>query len=186
MSTWIVAIVIACIPTFAWLYFLFRDTEKRRGMIAGIFFLGILTVIPLLIIQYSWNFFPALNVQQEIPEHINNLYIAKTLTFIIFAMLEEVFKQWLLRFADKKWLIVRSINDSIRFSMIAAMGFSFAENVYPYFFALIQAHQYQSLIGAYFFRSLFTSAAHLFFSGIFGYYYGMAKFIPNYRDQSEL
>ena len=105
--------------------------------------------------------------------------------YLIFAMMEEVFKQWLLRFADKKWLLVKSVNDSIKLSIVAALGFSFAENVYPYFVSLLQSGDIKSLIGAYFFRCLFTSAAHIFFSGIFGYYYGMSKFTSDYRDSEK-
>lgn len=182
---WTVAGVIAFIPTFTWIYFLFRKSEEKKGVIAAMFLLGIMTVIPLLLVQYSWKFFPQLNIGNVIPEKIESVYLGNGVMYLIFAMMEEIFKQWLLRFADKKWLLVKSVNDSIKLSIIAALGFSFAENVYPYFFSLLESGDIKSLIGAYFFRSLFTAGAHIFFSGIFGYYYGISKFTSDYRDSEK-
>lgn len=182
---WSIAIVVAFIPIFTWIYFLIRKDEKRKGVIFAMFFFGILTVAPLLLFQYSWKLFPQLNVFTVIPGKISNIIISSILIIAILAFMEEVFKQWLVRFADKKWLLVKSVNDSIRLSIVAALGFSFAENVYPYFFQLLGSGDYKGLIGAYFFRSLFTAGAHIFFSGIFGYYYGIGKFVTNYRDEAK-
>lgn len=182
---WSIAILIAFIPILTWIYFLVRKDEKRKGVMAAMFFFGILTVAPLLLFQYSWRLFPQLNVFAVIPEKIPNIIVSSVIIIAILAFMEEVFKQWLVRFTDKKWLLVSTVNDSIRLSIVAALGFSFAENVYPYFFQLLQSGDYKGLIGAYFFRSLFTAGAHIFFSGIFGYYYGVGKFVTNYRDEAK-
>ncbi len=180
-----VAFSIASLPTFAWLYFLFADGQQRKKLIAFIFFGGILTVIPLLIIQALFNSFPELNLIELIPEKIPSIALAQLAIIIFLGSLEEIFKQTFLRTVDSKWLIIQTVNDSIKFSMIAALGFSFAENIYPYFYGLIKAGNYQDLMGAFLVRSLFTSAMHMAVSGIFGYYYGMSKFAIDFREQSK-
>lgn len=180
----LIAFGIALIPTFAWLYFLFSDTQKRKKIIALIFIGGITTVIPLLILQAIFLNFPELNVIQLIPESIPSIALGQLAVIIFLGMLEEIFKQGFLRSVDSRWLLISSVGDSIRLSMIAALGFSFAENIYPYFFSLIQHGMYQNLLGAYLIRSLFTSAMHMSVSGIFGYYYGVSKFSSDYRNES--
>lgn len=180
-----IAFGIALIPTFAWLYFLFADSQKRKRLIALIFLGGIATVIPLLILQAVFSNFPDLNVIEMIPDKVPNIAIAQLLIIIFLGVLEEIFKQTFLRTVDSKWLLIETVNDSIKLSMIAALGFSFAENVYPYFFTLIQFGNYKELMGAYLVRSLFTSAMHISVSGIFGYYYGISKFAIDFREQSK-
>lgn len=180
-----IAFSIALLPTFAWLYFLFADSQKRKRLIALIFIGGIATVIPLLIIQAIFLKFPDLNVIELIPEKIPSIAMAQLLIIIFLGMLEEIFKQTFLRTVDNKWLLIETVNDSIKLSMIAALGFSFAENVYPYFFTLIKYGDYQNLMSAYLVRSLFTSAMHIAVSGIFGYYYGISKFAIDFREQSK-
>jgi len=176
---------IALIPTFAWMYFLFSDSQKRKSVMALVFIGGIATVIPLLIIQKLFATFPELNVVQIIPGNIPNVAIAQLIIIIFLGMLEEIFKQTFLRTVDNKWLLVETVNDSIKLAMIAALGFSFAENIYPYFFTLLQYGSYKELMGAYFVRSLFTSAMHMSVAGIFGYYYGISKFAIDFREQSK-
>ena len=180
-----IAFSIALLPTFAWLYFLFADSQKRKRLIALVFIGGIATVIPLLIIQAIFANFPELNVVELIPGKIPNVAIAQLLVIIFLGMLEEIFKQTFLRTIDSKWLLIETVNDSIKLAMIAALGFSFAENVYPYFFTLIQYGNYKDLMGAYLVRSLFTSAMHMAVAGIFGYYYGISKFAIDFREQSK-
>lgn len=105
--------------------------------------------------------------------------------FIVVGILEEIVKQSMLRYADKKTLLIRTINDSIKFSFVAGLGFSFAENI-KYFYQIWSAGGISELIVPYVFRSIFTACAHMVFSGIFGYFYGIAKFSIVYTDQQKL
>ena len=138
-----IAFGIASIPTLAWLYFLFSDSQKRKSLIALIFFGGILTVVPLLVIQEMFQAFPELNIIEVLPEKIPSIAIAQLSIIIILGMLEEIFKQTFLRKVDSRWLMIQTVNDSIKLAMIAALGFSFAENIYPYFFTLLKRGNYQ-------------------------------------------
>ena len=97
--------------------------------------------------------------------------------YFFFAMLEEICKQWILRSADKKYLIIHTINESIKYSIVAGLGFSFAENIL-YF---KNAWGSGAFMSTYIFRILFTAAGHMAFSGIFGYYYGTSKFAITFK-----
>ncbi|MEK7085924.1 MAG: PrsW family glutamic-type intramembrane protease [Patescibacteria group bacterium] len=67
------------------------------------------------------------------------------------------------------------VNDAIKYSIASALGFSFGENIY-YLNSLWQEISTGQLAGMYFFRSIFTTAAHMVYSGVFGYFYGIGKF----------
>ncbi|MCX6734067.1 MAG: PrsW family glutamic-type intramembrane protease [Candidatus Peregrinibacteria bacterium] len=180
----VIVIFITLIPTFIWLYFLFSDDKKRKSVITFIFAGGIMTVIPLLLMQKLFASFPCTNFLEMIPEKIPSIAIATVVITFILAMLEEIFKQLFLRFIDEKYLLVQTVNDSVKFAMIAALGFSFMENVYPYFFRVIASGQYKDFMSMFLIRSLFTSAMHITVSGIFGYHYGVSKFAIDFREQS--
>lgn len=104
--------------------------------------------------------------------------------FIVVGILEEIVKQFMLRYVDRKTLLIKTINDSIKFSFVAGLGFSFAENI-KYFYQIWADGGISELIVPYIFRSIFTACAHMVFSGIFGYYYGIAKFSIVYTDQQK-
>lgn len=182
---WIIASVIALLPTLIWLYFLFADSQKRKLLIALIFAGGITTVIPLLIIYKLLEKYPDYDVVRVLSGGIPSMTIVAIFVIIFHASLEEIFKQTFLRMTDSRWLLIQSVNDSIKLAMIAALGFSFAENVYTYFLPKIMAGDYKDLLGVYLVRSTFTSAMHMAVSGIFGYYYGMSKFASDFREQSK-
>lgn len=180
----LIVIFITLIPTLLWLYFLFSDSKKRKSVISFIFVGGILTVVPLLLMQKLFASFPCTNFLEMIPDKIPSIAVASVVITFILAGLEEVFKQLFLRFVDEKYLLVTTVNDSVKFAMIAALGFSFMENIYPYFFRALSGGLNKDFISMFFIRSLFTSAMHITVSGIFGYHYGVSKFAIDFREQS--
>jgi RsiW-degrading membrane proteinase PrsW (M82 family) len=104
------------------------------------------------------------------------------LIFVFAGVIEEIAKQLIVRTVDKYKMIIQTINESIQFSLIAALGFSFAENIY-YFYTISSQLGFRQLLGTFLFRSIFTTCAHLIFSGFFGYYYGIAKFSMNIMEE---
>jgi RsiW-degrading membrane proteinase PrsW (M82 family) len=104
--------------------------------------------------------------------------------FIVVGVLEEIVKQMMLRSADKRTLLIKTVNDSIKFSFVAGLGFSFAENI-KYFYQIWSVGGISELMVPYVFRSIFTACAHMVFSGIFGYYYGIGKFSIDYTEQQK-
>ena len=94
--------------------------------------------------------------------------MAFSLIFLAFA--EEYSKHLIVRFTDDD--SIRSINDSIEFSIIVGLAFAFAENVLLYFPRLLAAGDMPGLL----LRSVLTVLMHAVASGILGYFYGLAHF----------
>ncbi len=175
----------AAIPIVIWLYILFRKGEKSKKTIVLIFLLGCLTAPSLLGIQYLWDIFPNFNLAAFIEENIQtqaSMYIAM---FVLFGALEEIIKLYVISAVDKRTVLIKTIGDSIRYSLAAALGFAFTENIY-YLFQFWPSLSIGELTGMYIFRSIFTTCAHMIFSGIFGYYYGIGKFSISIKQHEKV
>ncbi len=94
--------------------------------------------------------------------------------FLMVGMIEEFTKHLCLRFADEDKIC--SMDDALAFSIIGALGFAFLENIL-YFRSYMQMAPSLAQIGTYFIlRSSVSVLAHVSFSAIFGYFYGLAQF----------
>lgn len=175
---------LAFLPAIIWLLVIFKKTRNKKIQLL-IFFLGTFSVVPIFLIQYLFLNFPQLDFVNTLESSIKS----PTLQFIILyawvSITEELVKQWLVRYLDSKFLLIETINDSIQLSLVSALGFSFAENIF-YFYQIGTHFGFAPLIVAYLFRSVFTTCGHLVFSGFFGYYYGIAKFSISIVEQSNL
>jgi RsiW-degrading membrane proteinase PrsW (M82 family) len=175
---------LAFLPALIWLAAIFSKNGNKKFQIA-IFLLGSLSVVPIFLIQYLFTVVPQLDFISLAHGKIQNPHLNFLLVYAWVAVTEELVKQWMIRYLDGKYLIVQTINDSIQFSLISALGFSFAENIF-YFYQIGTQLGIGSLLVAYLFRSLFTTCGHLVFSGFFGYFYGIAKFSISIVEQSSL
>lgn len=179
------SIIFAAIPVAVWLYIFFQKSEKSKKTVALIFCLGCLTAPILLGIQYLWEIFPKFNLAAFIEssfEAQNTMFI---FTFILFGAMEEIIKLYVIRTVDKRTLLINNVNDAVRYSITSALGFSFVENIY-YLYQFWPSISLGELIGMYIFRSIFTACAHMIFSGIFGYYYGIGKFSIVIAEESKI
>jgi len=105
--------------------------------------------------------------------------------FVMVGILEEFVKHLVLRFSDE--YKIHSVSEAIQFSIIVALGFAFVENIL-YF---TQVFETQLAVGWQFFmlialRSVLSVGAHVSFSAILGYYYGLAKFSSEIWQHQEL
>jgi RsiW-degrading membrane proteinase PrsW (M82 family) len=178
MSTtflWIISGFLALVPVLIWLFILFKDKKHDKLMLALIFSGGILATIAVFAIQWVWDYVPAIDPFRWVDNNITDPTYYYVAIFILVGILEELVKQGMVRYVDKKTLLIQTINDSIRFSLVAALGFAFAENII-YFKTVIMTAPIQEVIVTFLFRSIFTACAHMIFSGIFGYFFGIAKF----------
>ncbi|MCC7432607.1 PrsW family intramembrane metalloprotease [Candidatus Peregrinibacteria bacterium] len=175
---------LAFVPAIIWLALLFKKTSNKKIQLL-IFLFGSFSVIPIFLIQYLFNQFPQTDFVTLLDSKISNPTIHFLLIYSWVSITEEIIKQWVIRYLDTKFLLVQTINDSIQLSLISALGFSFAENIF-YFYHIGTSLGLASLLVAYIFRSLFTTCAHLVFSGFFGYFYGIAKFSISIVEQSNL
>jgi len=99
----------------------------------------------------------------------------KVWLFMIVGILEELTKHLVLRFGDEEK--IHSVGEAIQFSVVVALGFAFVENL-QYFsnisqMSLFSWSQFMMLV---LLRSIVSVGAHVSFSAILGYYYGIAKF----------
>lgn len=176
------ATLLALVPAIVWLTFICRGKQK---WLQAVLFLGsTLSVVPVFAIDYLTTVFPKFNLLEIFQSRIEDQNFNFILLFISVGIVEEIVKQALVRIVDKKYLLIQSINDSIRYSLIGAMGFAFAENIF-YIVSMYFSLGIEQLIVPYMFRTIFTTAAHLIFSGFFGYYYGMAKFSLDIVEQKK-
>ncbi|MCK9186071.1 PrsW family intramembrane metalloprotease [Candidatus Gracilibacteria bacterium] len=208
-----ISTIFAAIPAAVWLYIFFKKTDQGKGIVALVFGLGCLTPPALLALQWLWAP-PIQDVIAKMMEwgwsaQVQNVIIwiltqtskfdlaaftERTFTgynssfiamFILFAALEEIIKMYVIIAVDKRTLLIKTLGDSIKFALASALGFAFAENIY-YLYQYWPTISSGELINMYVFRSLFTACAHMIFSSIFGYHYGIGKFAININAQKKV
>lgn len=180
-----ISALMAAIPVAIWIPLFFKQSGISKLTLLFLFFIGILTAPALLGIQYLWAIYPTFDVATLIQSSITKVSVMYIILFTFFGMMEEVIKHFAVRIIDKRTLAVKTVNDALRLSILSALGFSFAENIY-YLYQLWSSLSAGELLGVYVFRSGFTMCAHMIFSGIFGYYFGISKFSIDITNQEKL
>lgn len=174
--------LLAAIPAGVWGYIFFRKKPEDRFHARLTFIVGALAVFPILLYKVSWEYFPWLNILAYTKRFDNDFIglqnfvlipVSVILTFMIVGVIEEVMKQSVVHAVDDHR--INQIDDAIEFSIMAALGFSFTENIL-YFYTIWVDKGPDALFIPFIFRSLFSTFAHVLFSGIFGYFYGIAHF----------
>ncbi len=95
--------------------------------------------------------------------------------FVIVGMLEEYIKHLVLRFSDDEK--IQNVDDAISFAIIVALGFSFVENIfYLREFLSSSSIVFSKFLVFFLLRSTISIIAHVCFSAVFGYFYGIAHF----------
>ena len=176
---------IASIPALTWLTLLFRKSEKSKKVIALVFILGCLTAPALLGLQVLWEKYPMFNLSAFIENTFKSEQNTMIALFMLFGALEEVIKHFVVKIVDSKTMYIQTVNDTIKYSIAAALGFSFTENIY-YLYVYWPASSIAHISELFIFRSIFTTLAHMLFSGIFGYFYAMGKFSIKIAEQNKI
>ena len=182
-TTQIVAsILLASVPAMVWSYIFYKKDPVHASKAVATFLVGMLAVIPMLAYKWSWQFFPQINVfnytntLQADVLHFSPLLVlpvGSILAFMFVGVIEEYLKHRVVVQVDRGFF--RNIDDAIEFSIIAALGFAFIENVL-YFYYIWEFQGTDTVLISFVFRSLFSTFAHVLFSGIYGYFYGLAYF----------
>jgi len=176
------SIFLALVPAMIWGYIYYKKNPESRGTSTIIFFVGALAVFPILIYKFLWQFFPWMNAfrfadyyREDIIGFSNVIVLPLSviITFMIVGLIEELMKMASVTAVEDDE--IKDIDDSIEFFIIAALGFSFTENIL-YFYNIWVTQGAYNLLLPFLFRSSFSTFAHLLFSGILGYYYGIAHF----------
>lgn len=173
---------LALIPAGAWGYIFYKKEPEEKFHRFLTFIIGALAVFPILFYRFLWQYFPWINALEYTKKYegitlgLENFAIiplSVILTFMIVGVIEEVMKQSVVHAVDDRRM--DQIDDGIEFSIFAALGFSFTENII-YFYNIWVAKGPEHLFIPFVFRSVFSTFAHILFSGIFGYFYGIAHF----------
>src|SRR3989339_895941 len=185
----IIAIILALIPVIIWGYLFYIKEPEPKRLILKVFLGGMISIIPIILYKASWQYYPNLNVflyVDNFKHHfigigdIFSIPVSVIFTFMFVGVVEEYMKHFIVKFTDKNNL--KNIDDVMELSIIAALGFAFVENIL-YFLLIWQKQGVQNLIIAFIFRSIFSTFAHILFSGIYGYFYGIARFAsPIYKE----
>jgi len=176
------SIFLAMVPAIIWGYIFFSRKNEDRDLTVITFLVGALAVFPILFYKFLWQFFPWINAFKIADFYKNDLIgltnvtivpLSVLITFMIVGIIEELMKMFSVKFVDNDEF--RSVDDAIQFFIIAALGFSFTENIL-YFYNIWITQGPSNLFLPFLFRSSFSTLAHLIFSGVLGYYYGVAHF----------
>lgn len=178
----IIAGSLAVIPAMIWGYVFYKKQVGQKRMLLETFIVGALFVTPLLLYKHLWQYFPWLDAFKYTENFSDDLIgfesfgfipLSVILTFMIVGLIEELTKLWAVKVTDKKR--IASVDDAIEMCIMAALGFSFAENIL-YFYNIISMRGIDEIFFPFIFRSMFSTFAHVMFSGVLGYYYGLAIF----------
>jgi RsiW-degrading membrane proteinase PrsW (M82 family) len=177
------SILLALFPAVVWGFVFCKKAPENRTLTMLTFVVGALAVFPILLYKFMWQFFPWINAFEFAQRYQGDLLgftnlailpISVVITFMIVGLIEEVMKMISVKVADKEGDI-QNIDDAIELFIIAALGFAFAENIL-YFYNIWLSQGASNLLLPFIFRSSFSTLAHIIFSGILGYYYGIAHF----------
>jgi RsiW-degrading membrane proteinase PrsW (M82 family) len=177
-----IVIGLATVPTIVWAALLFKGRKTSRLTLFLAFFLGTLTVLPILGLQYFWVWFPEYDVYRAIDLHITEVHAAAFAALIFVGLFEELAKSGVVRVIGKTKIGIHTINDAVKYSILAGLGFAFTENIF-YFYYIWQDSGFAGLLFPMIFRSIFTVCAHMVFSGIYGYFHGIARFSRPIMEQ---
>ncbi len=176
------SIILAAVPALIWGGLFYHKHPKERTLLGITFIMGAIAVLPILFYKFLWNYFPWINAFRLADNYTTDfigfsnfivLPLSVIMTFMIVGVIEELMKLFSVKIADKGQII--NIDDSIELFIVAALGFSFTENIL-YFYNIWMGQGPSAMMMPFLFRSAFSTFAHLIFSGILGYYYGIAHF----------
>lgn len=173
--------LMASLPAVVWGYIFYKKDPVYAPKAIQTFLLGMSSVLPILLYKWSWDYLPYINIfnytdglqNDLISSSLLYLPLGSVFAFMFVGIIEEYMKHIVVKKADRGFF--RNIDDAIEFSIIAALGFAFIENIL-YFYYIWEYHDTQVLLISFVFRSVFSTFAHILFSGIYGYYYGIAYF----------
>lgn len=178
----LLSILLATIPALIWGGIFYKKNPVSRKKAKQTFILGMLAVTPILLYKWSWKYIPGLNINNYLDSLQVNLLafapafylpLGTVLLFMFVGVIEEYMKHLVVKKVDQGFF--RNIDDAIEFSIISALGFAFIENSL-YLYYIWEYQGLNVLLVSFVFRAIFSTFAHVLFSGVYGYFYGIAYF----------
>jgi RsiW-degrading membrane proteinase PrsW (M82 family) len=156
---------------FGYVFFYNKDKfePEPKSFIIKIFFLGILLVFPVVLIQIPLNY-----LSSYLPDYLIELIF----TCIIAPIIEEFSKYLVVR-----WTVYRHAEfdepvDGIIYGVTVALGFASLENV-AYLLNVYRSSEgwvSEAVLVVFIVRALFSVPGHALWSSLWGYGLGIAKF----------
>ena len=185
-SDFLLPLLLSFSPAFGWLLLIFylRKREKKKFLVLA-FFCGALAVLLVFALQSLL----LTSSEYNLENFLHDKFTSTTLIFILFfsamGIIEEICKFLVVRFLDKKFYLIQTINIAIIFSVTVALGFAFLEN-FIYFYTLFSEGLMDDFFTTFIFRTIYTTLGHVLFAAIFGYYYGISKFSQTILMQEKI
>lgn len=156
-----ILLVAAILPIFALCFFIYSKdkTGEPKGLLTLIFFLGLLTVIPVIVCELLFDYvFPMKNASG----------FFQTFIYVCFgvALFEELFKWLVTKLVGYNNKEFDEVFDVIVYSVFASLGFACFENVMYVF-----SNGFLNAI----FRALLAVPGHTCFAISMGYFFSKAK-----------
>lgn len=173
MEYLITTLILATLPVAGLLYYFWhRDRGEKEPfpLMRKVFIYGILVVLPT---GFAEVFLMGFTYQLIASETI----LAFVIPFLVVALPEEFGKLWIVRKTVYDNSKFNEFMDGITYCILASMGFAMFENI---------VYTYQYGLGTGVLRAFTAVPAHALFSGIMGYYIGLAKFTKNKELEKKL
>jgi protease PrsW len=159
MGLMIISLVLATLPALILVYYFYKKDNLKpepTKMIRRAFLFGILSIIPALILELALSFL------EQSPSPWTSAFMK---AFVVAALIEELSKLLILRIFLYNNPNFDEVMDGIVYMAIVSLGFAGFENV-----------MYSGgNIGTGIFRAFTAVPGHAIWSGIMGYYVGLAK-----------
>jgi len=197
-----IAAATALVPAGVWCWLFLKYHRERLNAVLLLFFAGILSTVPILFydtlvrrgVELQFFFF---RIKPESFNSIAHTFVSGNmsgsnvslavfttlLSFFFVGLIEEVSKYWVLSRSGKQ--LFSSIDDVMQLSIMAAIGFAFAENIVNpvYFTSFVREFLFHGsapdiggFLGNVMGRSVLTSMVHIVSTGVMGYFLGLAIF----------
>jgi RsiW-degrading membrane proteinase PrsW (M82 family) len=178
----ILSILLASVPAIIW-SLIFLDRKDPNSKLYFLIFLGgTLTVLPLLGMQLGYRAIINVNHSLDFVGVLKGLSYWVVILYAFVGISEEFIKFYIVRYIDKTHPeLITTTASAIKFGILSALGFAFSENIL-YFYRIWTNYGIDQLFAPFLFRSTFTVCAHIMFSGIFAYFYGISKFTDDFLD----
>ncbi|MCK8824425.1 PrsW family intramembrane metalloprotease [Fuchsiella alkaliacetigena] len=153
-------LIVSILPGLLWIYFFYRQDKYEAEpftLILKTFFLGAVTVIPAGLIELPFS---------DLIATTDNLLILLILSIFVIGLVEEVLKIGVVYLFIYPLSEFNEVMDGVIYGISAGLGFAAIENL---FYTIIFGYQ----VGVM--RAFVTTVVHASFSGIAGYYLGLAK-----------
>ncbi|MCG8572079.1 MAG: PrsW family glutamic-type intramembrane protease [Spirochaetes bacterium] len=159
----ILPLIMAVVPALFLLWYFYRQDRAKpepKGLITLVFFMGIVSVIPVIILELGLTLFGQGFTQYPLFYHFFH-------AFIVAGFSEEFFKMVTVRIFAYHKKAFDEVMDGIVYTIVASLGFACFENI---------MYVAEGGMSVAILRAFSSVPLHAFCSGIMGYYFGKAKF----------